>query len=540
MAGEQQREHAPQPDGAQPSEPQILAIDLGTSGVKLAFVSATTGRLADRQVEPLILNLLPGGGAEQDPDEWWAAIVRGTRTMLGRGAVRAADVVAVGASVQWAGTVAVGEDGRHLRPAIIWMDSRGAPQIKRLVGGFPKVSGYGAAKLTRWVRLTGGGPGHSGKDPIAHILFVKDALPDVYRNTKVFLEPINWLGLRLTGRAVASFDSITLHWVTDSRDISNVRYDDGLLRQSRLDRAKLPDLVPAATVIGTLTPEAAADLGLSTDVRVTTGMGDLLAAAVGSGAVRDFEAHLCIGTSSWLVCHVPFKKTDLFHNMASLPSGIPGRYLLANEQESAGVCLQVLKDNVLRADSYEELLAEADAAPPGSRGLVFMPWLNGERTPVDDHRVRGGFANQSLETTRADLVRAVLEGVAYNSRWLQTYVEKFISRPLGPVNVIGGGSRSDLWCQIHADVLGRPIRRVEDPMFAGARGAAFQAAVALGRLTWDRLPGMVPIDSTFEPETANRAVYDRGFRAFVDLYRSTRKIHARLNAPGRDARAKGG
>ncbi len=511
-------------------EPQVLAIDLGTSAVKLAFVAATTGRIADRQVEPLSLSVLPGGGAEQDPDEWWAAIVRGTRAMLERNIVTPRDVVAVGASVQWAGTVAVGEDGRHLHPAIIWMDSRGASQVRRIVHGFPKVSGYGAAKLTRWIRLTGGGPGHSGKDPIAHILFVKEALPDVYRRTRLFLEPVNWLGLKLTGRAVASFDSITLHWVTDSRDISNVRYDDGLLRQGGLERSKLPDLVPAGTVIGTLTAEAAADLGLSTDVRVTSGMGDLIAAAVGSGAVNDFEAHLCLGTSSWLVCHVPFKRTDLFHNMASLPSGIPGRYLLTNEQESAGVCLQLLKDNVLRADSYEELLIEADAAPAGSGGLIFMPWLNGERTPVDDHRVRGGFANQSLETTRGDLVRAVLEGVAYNSRWLQTYVEKFIKRPLGPINVIGGGSRSDLWCQIHADVLGRPIRRVRDPMFAGARGAAFQAAVALGHVTWDRLSAMVPVDRTFEPNPANRAVYDRGFKAFVDLYRSTRKIHARLNA----------
>ena len=216
--------------------------------------------------------------------------------------------------------------------------------------------------------------------------------------------------------------------------------------------------------------------------------------------------------------------------MASLPSGIPGRYLLTNEQESAGVCLQPLKDDILRADGYEELFAEAATAPPGSDGLIFLPWLNGERTPVDDHLIRGGFANQTLETTRAHIVRAVLEGVAYNARWLRTYVEKFVKRPLGPINMIGGGARSDLWCQIHADVLGRPIRRVEDPMFAGARGAAFQAAVALGLQSWERVPDLVPIDATFEPDAANRPVYDRGFAAFVDLYEGTKKIYARLNA----------
>src|SRR6185503_7402887 len=156
-------------------------------------------------------------GAEQDPDDWWAAIARGTRAMLSRAAVAPGDVVGVGASVQWSGTVAMGPDGRHLHPAIIWMDSRGAPQIERIVHGFPEISGYGAAKLARWIRLTGGAPGHSGKDPIAHILYLKEALPDVYRQTEVFLEPVSWLTHKLTGRSVASFDSITLHWVTDSR-----------------------------------------------------------------------------------------------------------------------------------------------------------------------------------------------------------------------------------------------------------------------------------------------------------------------------------
>jgi xylulokinase len=485
-------------------DPSILAIDLGTSGVKLAFVSAATGRIADRQVEPL--------------------------PMLARGAVAATEVVGIGASVQWSGTVAIGPDDRHLHPAVIWMDSRGAPYIERLADGFPKVSGYAAAKLARWIRLTGGGPTYSGKDPIAHILYIKHALPEVYRRTKVFLEPVNWLGLKLTGRAVASFDSITLHWVADSRDIANVRYDPGLLKTAGIPRAKLPDLVPAASIVGTLTATAASDLGLSTDVRVATGMGDLLAAAVGSGAVRDYEAHLCVGTSSWLVCHVPFKKTDLFHNMASLPSGIPGRYLLTNEQESAGVCLQALKDNILRAETYEELFADAATAPPGSDGLIFLPWLNGERTPVDDRTIRGGFANQTLETTRAHVVRAVLEGVAYNARWLQVSVERFVKRPLGPVNMIGGGARSDLWCQIHADVLGHPIRRVQDPIFAGARGAAFQAAVAFGLQTWAGVADLVPIDRTFEPDPRTAAAYARGFRAFVDLYTDTKKTYARLNA----------
>ena len=257
-------------------------------------------------------------------------------------------------------------------------------------------------------------------------------------------------------------------------------------------------------------------------------MGDVLAAAIGSGAVLDFEPHLCVGTSSWLTCHVPLKKTDLQHNMASLPAAVPGRYLVANEQESAGLCLTRLKD-LLLAESYGELDRLAETAPAGSGGLIFTPWLNGERTPVDDSLVRGGFFNQSLQTTRVDVVRVVLEGVAYNSRWLLTHVERFVKHRFEALRMIGGGATSDVWCQILADVLGRPILRVEHPVFAGARGAALQAGLALGDVEVEEIGALVPVAGTFEPRDGIRAVYDRLYPEFVNLYRRTKPIYARLN-----------
>jgi xylulokinase len=343
---------------------------------------------------------------------------------------------------------------------------------------------------------------------------------------------------------VSTHDGITLHWVTDNRDLSRITYDERLLQMVGLPREKLPDLVPAATVLGPLHPEAARALGLSERVQVVSGAPDILAAAVGSGAVRDHEPHLCIGTSSWLSCHVPYKKTDLFHNMATLPSALPGRYLLANEQESAGICLSFLKDNILFGhdempgvnappdDSevvYRILEKEAGRIPPGSNQLIFLPWLNGERSPVDDRKLGGGFFNQSLQTTRGHMVRSVLEGVAYNSRWLLTYVEQFIGRKLDAIRIIGGGARSKLWCQIHADVLGRRIQVVDEPVLANARGAAFQAALALGRLKVDEIPSLVTIAQTFEPDPRNRALYDELFREFVNLYKANKAIFARLN-----------
>lgn len=420
----------------------ILAFDLGTSGLKVALTTSR-GETVGSAVEPYPLHVLGHGGVEQDPEDWWRAIVWGTRRVLAVAGIDAGRVGGVGCSSQWSGTVPVDRDGRPLMRALIWMDSRGAEQIRRVTGGFPSLQGYGLRRLITWIRRTGGAPGHSGKDTVAHILYLRDQVPATYERTYKFLEPRDWINLRLTGRFATSFDAVTLLWAADTRNVNAVRYDDRLLRMAGLERDKLPDLVPAATILGTLRPQAAAELGLSRTVRVVTGAPDIMASAIGAGAVRDFDTHLCIGTSSWLVCHVPYKKTDLFHNLASLPSAIPGRYLLANEQESAGVCLAELRSNVLcpqdgrgsvptGEDPYAAMFALAQDVPAGSDGLIFAPWLNGERTPVDDRTIRGGFFNQSLGATRGHLVRAVLEGVAYNSRWLLVYVEAFIKRRVGP------------------------------------------------------------------------------------------------------------
>ena len=444
----------------------ILAVDLGTSGVKVA-VTTVRGEPLASAVEPYPLHVLGGGGVEQDPADWWDAVVRGARRVLGERGIDPGRVAGVGCSAQWSGTVPVDERGGPLMRAVIWMDSRGAEQVRRITRGVPAVQGYGVGRLAAWVRRSGGAPGRAGKDTVAHILWIRDRRPDVYRRTHKFLEPRDWLNFQLTGRMASSPDAASLLWATDTRDVGAVRYDDRLLRLSGLERDKLPDLVPSATVLGTLRPEAAAALGLPATARVVTGAPDIMASAIGAGTVADFDAHLYLGTSSWLVCHVPYRKTDLFHNLASVPAAIPGRYLLIDEQEAAGVCLAELGTWLFPADGgtagaagdpYAAMLALAAEVPAGSDGLVFTPWLNGERTPVDDRTVRGGFFNQSLGVTRGHLVRAVLEGVACNSRWLLTYVERFVGRRLEAVTAVGGGARSALWCQIHADVLGRVVR----------------------------------------------------------------------------------
>ncbi len=272
------------------------------------------------------------------------------------------------------------------------------------------------------------------------------------------------------------------------------------------------------------------------------GTPDVFSAAIGSGAVRDYETHLYLGTSSWLACHVPFKKADLLHNMASLPSALPGRYLLSNEQECAGNCLNYLRDNLIYpddelangtppADAYQRFDRVAEKTAPGSGKVIFLPWLYGERTPIDDPLVRGGFFNQSLHTTREQLVRAVFEGVAYNSRWLLKYVEQFIGRRVTAINAVGGGAKSNVWCQIHADVLNRTIRQVKDPWLTSLRGAAWLAALALGDASIDDIVQHTPIALTYEPNPDQRRLYDELFAEFVNIYQRNKPIYARLNRP---------
>ncbi len=528
-------------DNREGSEKYILAVDHGTSGVKTALLSVR-GKIIDFEYEKTPVYFLPGGGAEQNPQDWWNGVVNTTRRLVRKGHVPREDIVAVCCSSTFSSTVAVDKNGEHLMNSLTWMDSRGAPYVKQVIGGFPSVMGYNVFNILRWIRKTGGGPQLSGKDDIAHVLYVKHERPEVYEKTHMFLGSKDYLNLKLTGRFAASYDSMTLFWVSDTRDINNIRYDDGLIKKLGIERDKLPPMMNSIDVLGDISPKVADETGLSREVKVVMGSPDHQSACMGSGAVRDYEGHLYIGTSSWIQCVAPFKKTDVLHSIASLPTSIPGKYYCANEQDIAGGCLSFLVDNVIFSkdgfnpvappeDVYQRLDESASKAPPGSNGLIFTPWLNGERTPVDDTTVRAGLLNMSMSTTAADVCRAFLEGVAYNNRWALGYVEKFIGRKMETINIIGGGAKSDLWCQIFADVMNRNIRQLKDPMQSNARGAAFIAAVALGYIDFEDIPGLVEYKTTYKPNPDNKEIYDKLFREFLNIYKNNRAMYKRLNSP---------
>ncbi|MDJ0764494.1 MAG: FGGY-family carbohydrate kinase [Myxococcota bacterium] len=520
-------------------DPLILAVDHGTSGMKVALVTIS-GNILGWETEPVRLIITPDGGAEQSPDEWWAAFLSAAQRLLKREASLRPRVSAICCSTLGEGTVPVDQNGNPLSNCILWMDMRGAPHLKKQLHGLINIESASIIKVMRFVRLTGGMPSMTGKDPAGHMLFIRDAQPDLYAKTYKFLNVLDYLNLRLTGRFVATYDSILTSWVTDNRKPDAIQYNRKLITTLGLDAAKLPDIVPCSEVIGTLKADVAAALGLRDDVKVVAGSIDTTAAAIGAGAVDDYKVHLYIGTSSWMAAHVPFKKTDVLASLASVPCAVPGRYLLTALQATAGGNLTFLRDQVLY--HKDELLQEADVpdifkvldqiaerVPAGSNGVIYTPWIWGERAPVDDRAVRAGLYNLSLHNTREDVIRAVLEGVALNTRWLLKPVERFLGRKIDSIHIVGGGAQSAVWCQIFADVMNVEIKQVKDPIYANARGAAWIAAAGLGEIAFADIPQLVQVSQAHAPDEKNRALYDERFAVFTKIYRQMKGIYKGLN-----------
>ena len=518
----------------------VLAVDLGTSGCKCALV-ALDGSVRSWAFQPVALHV-QGARAEQDPEAWWRALLMAANELLAADAALRRRVVAVCCSTQTEVTVCVDRAGQPIGRAISWLDARGAAAIaRRARSKLFNIEGYAPLKLWRWLKLTGGAPSATGRDIAGHLAFVRDEMPEVYARTHKFLNALDFLNLRLTGRLCATQDSILTAWVTDNRDPRRIRYDASLLRLLGVEEVKLPEIVQSTDVIGTLLPDVAEALGLPAGTVVVAGAVDNSAVAVGA-AVGDYESHLYLGTSSWLGAHVPRMKTDVLRKIAAVPCAVTGRYLAMALQSTAGANLSFLRDRILfhrdelasdeeHPAAYELHNTIAARVPPGARGLIYTPWLFGERTPVDDPRLRAGLINLSLEHSREDIFRAFLEGVALNTRWMLEPFERLLGRDVGTIAAVGGGAQSDVWCQIIADVTGQPIRQLESPIQANAIGAAFIAAVGMSELSFDDVQALRRTRQVFEPAPALRRLYQDKLEAFKAVRASLAPLYHRLTAP---------
>lgn len=516
--------------------PVVLAVDLGTGGPKIALVDldGTVIGSAHRRIEPRVS---ADGAAVQDADTWWEALLEGAGELVEAHPAARSRIVAVAVTGQWGSTVPVDAAGDPVGDCILWMDTRARDLAREALGGRVTVEGFGPRKVVEFIRRAGGAPSLEGNDPLGQRLWIEYEQPDVYRRTAHFLEPLDFLVARLTGRVCATPVSMLLSWLFDNRRLDQARYDPVLVALAGADPSRLPPLLPVPSEVGPVRLEVARRIGLPDGVPVVTALPDLHTAALGSGAVGLYEPHMAISTSAWIGCHTPGKRTSIGRQMATVPSALPDRYLLANNHETAGVCAEWARNTFVLADDgltepAEPSLAAFDAvaakAPSGSGGVLFAPWLNGERSPVADTALRGSFHNLSLSTTRAEMVRSVLEGVAHNARWLLEASEKVLRHPLDGMRVVGGGAVSDVWCQIHADVLGRPLARPHDPLLVSSRGAAFFAGLVLGHLRVDDLPARAAVERTFEPDPSTRTLHDAVHREFTGLHKAEKAMYHRL------------
>ncbi len=510
------------------SDELCLGVDLGTGGLKVALVTLD-GAVIDHETHPLHTVVGADGAAEQDANEWWRLVSLSSRRLVERQGVTPGRVRAVAVTGQYASTVPVDARGTPTGPCLTWLDTRGGPYTRRAIGG--PLLGYDPRAVARFVRRSGGAPAISGADPVGQMLFLRHECPEITAATRWFMEPVDYLTMRFSATASATHASRLASWLTDNRHLSLLTYDEGLVALVGLDAARLAPLLRLGDVVGTVCPEAAHACALTTDALVVTGVPDLHAAALGSGATRDYETHLALSTTSWISCPVPAKKTDVVHAIAAVPGLSNDSYLIANNQETGARALEWFRTVTggPTPASFDELTELAALSPNGAHGVHFTPWLAGERSPVDDKGLRAGFTHLAATSTSSDLVRAVLEGVAANSAWLFTHVERFAGRRLDDVRLLGGGAQSDLWCQIYADTLERRVRRVHAPLLAQVRGVTRLAAAALTGDDAREIARRVT-DDVFEPRPEGA---ERGRERVAALRASARHARRRRERAGR-------
>ncbi|MBU1671006.1 MAG: FGGY-family carbohydrate kinase [Actinobacteria bacterium] len=504
-------------------ERYIIAHDVGTGGSKAALCDLN-GNITASRFRTYGTDYPREHWAEQDPDGWWAAITATTREVMEETGTSPEKVAGVVFSTQMIGVLPVDRQGMPLRPAIIWLDARASEQADRIV-----------RRLTKTLLLAVAGGLPTGKDVIPKLMWLRQHEPGVYEETYKILEVNSYLVNRSCGEFVYDYSAAS---GTGMFNFKKKDWDQFLFKLFRLDPGKMPRVAPSSEKVGELKVGPAEEMGLVPGTAVFCGTGDVPSATVGSGALLDGQGHVYIGSSGWIAVTMPKALNDGRKGIVSIASADPTKFLLLAEMESAGACFRWFAENLApkeimgdaSPDLYDELNRIAAESEPGSNGLIFCPWMYGERSPIPDHTVRGGFINLSLDHHRGDVARSVFEGVALHGRWMLEGVRNLGFNDV-VLRAIGGGAKSDLWLQTYADALGVVIERVEEPQESGARGAALIAALGLGaHSSFTSLRDAVKVSGSFSPRPDYRAVYDERFETFKESYASLRKLYARVNA----------
>ena len=473
----------------------MLAIDLGTGGPKVALVAADGTTVAWRSA-PLATHFVDGGGAEQDPHEMWSAIVDATRATL-RAAGSRPPIIGVAVTSQYMSVVPVAADGMPTGPSILWMDTRGAAHNLTLLTD---------ESFMLFVERHGLIPLPSGNDNVAHIHVLREHHRASYDSAAAFVEPMDYINARLTGCLGVTQSTAFGQLVCDNRTWGATDYDPILVAATGLDPDKLAPLLPMNGIVGEVTVRAADELGIDAGTPVTTGTIDSITSAIGSGALTARDGSIIVGTTSVLVTHVDDHRGDLGAGLLTVPSPLIGKYYVMAENGVGGRALEWAMRLFGYGDDFAAANADAASIESAAAGAQFAPWLLGSIAPQPNDDVRAAFTGLSLHHDRRHLVRAVMEGVAANLGWLRPAVESFVGNEFASLHFGGGGAESDLWAQMMADALERPIHQLEQPRATNARGAAFLALATLGKLSIDDVPSLLRRRATREPNPANRDV----------------------------------
>ncbi|MFN8205957.1 MAG: FGGY-family carbohydrate kinase [Bacteroidales bacterium] len=499
----------------------VLALDAGTSSVKAVLVDED-GHILASTAEPYPSSMPHPGWMEQDPHDYWqAAGIASRRIMETIGS--SANLCGLVFTTQAMGIIPLDEQGKVLHPNITWVDGRAEEEAGWFMNRF---LGRRVFKKIIGIEIT-------GKDVLPKLRWLMKHRPDIYSRAHRILDVNGYLRYRATGQ-------MTFEWsgaCSYTFDLKKKDWTRWLFRFIGFDMRKLPPLVRSTDQVGVLLPDAADQLGLPPGLPVFGGCDDTQSAAIGSGATGEGDAHIYLGTSAWV--GVMTSKIFGFKNGAvCLQSADPEKNIVVGITESAGSNIDWIIRNFYSKEEkeapqqvYSLANLEAETINPGSDHLLMTPWLFGERCPVGTTTTRGTLFNLTQYHTRGHIVRAMSEGIAYNLRWIIENMRRDFGFPMKKLRIIGGGTQSESWMQIIADVTGCVIEKTHDPRMAGALGAAFCAFVGLGIYPGFTHAGKViqPLRS-WEPNPANSEVYRQGFTHYRELFHTNKKLYTRLNS----------
>ncbi len=492
----------------------FLGIDVGTGGTRAVVVSERGQVVAAASGEHEHFTSRQTGWAEQDPRDWWGATQEAVRAVLAQG-VAADSIGAVGFSGQMHGAVLLDEHDDVLRPAIIWCDQRTALQCREIT---EKIGAKRLIELTANPALTG--------FTLPKLLWVREHEPELWARVRTVLLPKDYVRFRLTGERgmdVADASGTLLF------DVAHRRWSAEVAQAMAIDETLLPPVVESPEVVGGISADAAKATGLKPGTLVVAGAGDQAAGAVGLGVVRPGTVSATIGTSGVVFAATGRPALDPQGRVHTFCHAVPGRWHVMGVTQGAGLSLRWFRDQFGAGsddgrDPYERLCAEAGKVPAGAAGLLWAPYLMGERTPHLDPEARAALVGLTASHTRAHVVRAILEGVAFSLRDTLTIFEE-MKVPVERIRLGGGGARSPVWRQVQAEVYGRAVE-----LAAAEEGAAFGAALlaGVGGGAWVSVDAaceaVIRIASRVEPDPATVKHMEARYREYRKLYPAMKGI----------------